>query len=118
MQSHLQAVKAMEAQREANHPAPDSVPDYSDDQRRELVLEWLESQKDDRNHLSEMLTQFAIDPDFQRHIVYAALGESGIESDAWCMGYLCRVVTDKYFEDAAEWKESQDSDPHGWGDDA
>jgi len=103
---------AMERQRERMHPEPDSSQvDYMADE--ELVAEWLESMKDDRDHMADIHSEMMADPDFVRTLVFAALNRDTIEPDAWLVQSLRVRLTDMWRDAAVEWAKEREAD-HMW----
>jgi len=103
---------AMERQRDRMRPEPESSAiDGRDDE--ELVAEWLESMKDDRDYMADIHSEMMADPDFVRTLVFAALNRDTIESDAWLVQSLRVRLTDMWRDAAVEWAKEREAD-HMW----
>ena len=98
---------AMERQRERVQPEPESSRvDYMADE--ELVAEWLESMKDDRDYMSDIHSEMMSDPDFVRTLTFAALNRDAIDPDAWLVQSLRVRLTDMWRDAAIEWKRDRE----------
>jgi|DEB0MinimDraft_10_1074344.scaffolds.fasta_scaffold06241_8 hypothetical protein len=98
----------LERQRERMQPEPvGSAIDSVDDET--LVNLYLESMKDDRAVMSDLVSEIFYDPDAARTFVYKALDNLSIDDDEWLMNHARRIIVNFCRDMAVAWAKEREA---------